>query len=86
MISEKVTEELTEHEQLVGTITGNTLFLSGEKPMWITSLQGTGDFVKNVNIKSTASEAPNHSEVIRMARHMPNLKFQGKRNFPSFSY
>ena len=47
---------------MLATITGNTLFLSGEKPMWITSLQGTGDF-KNVNIKSTAV-TPNHSGIV----------------------
>ena len=48
---------------MLALITGNTEFLSSEmKPMWITSLQGTGDF-KNVNIKSTAI-SPNHMGIV----------------------
>ena len=47
---------------MLALITGNTLFLSGEKAMWITSLKGTGDF-KNVNIKS-AAVTPNHIGIV----------------------
>jgi hypothetical protein len=48
---------------MLALITGNTVFLSEEmKPMWITSLQGTGDF-KNVNIKAT-SVAPYHVGIV----------------------
>jgi hypothetical protein len=36
---------------MLALITGNDLML-GERPMWITSLQGTGDF-QNVKIKAT---------------------------------
>jgi hypothetical protein len=47
---------------MIALVTGNGLVLSGDHPMFITSIKGTGDF-QNVQIKATAVP-PNHMGVV----------------------
>jgi hypothetical protein len=48
---------------MLALVTGNGQILSGDHPMFITSLEGTGDF-KNVNIQATTDASFDHAGLV----------------------